>query len=212
MSARPSLNMLPDELLRSVSTFAGPRASANLGATSRTAKSIFKPHAFNEEQIIHKLRPEIERALLESLEIMIDSIQRKLRVAFSLQDLDKLHEIVETLRGLQIRFMAQSRGTPQFKELEMLDYESTLDDLFAFDYPTANAFVEAKMRIIREIIQTMINIRVSAMFSRAGVSKQTMEERFNMGRRRSARRSTKRTKSVKKRKTSTRRRKSPKRR
>ncbi len=214
--------MLPDELLRSVSTYAGPRAAANLGATSRTARSIFKPDAFRVEQVksdllstFRQFATDVSMGLIGetvqtlelywemSADLFVPRIRSQLyQLAMFVQTLENTNDdsaVHRELRDISIRYQRMAG------KLEKMHSQKS-------------AF-ETILPMIAEI-ESLMERAIDMNFRALAKDTESMSSKFNMARRRtsSRRRSTRRKstrrsvkKSIKKRKTSARR-KSPKRR
>ncbi len=211
MSARPSLTMLPDELMRSISSYAGPRAASNLSATSRTTRSIFRPDAFKEEQIIHRLRPELKKLFIKQIQGGIEGIKSDLKDAVEIEFDDHIIIAYKRLNKILRALLAEVEDPESYNQLSSMRLEYA-SDLFLSEsyiqvdddgYGDVDAFVNDNMAVVMPYIDNMLEIVVDSFLKKVFPHHRHMEERFNMSRRRStrrkpARRSAKKAKSVRK--------------
>ncbi len=202
--------MLPDELLRSVSTFAGPRAAANLGATSRTARSIFKPDAFTPFQQADVMKQALRQTQL-ALEDTVDTLLDPYDVTrVPEQTMEANLAAVSVMLTKFRNAFANEMGNDSWISREGMALYSALvrGSNTRENRQTWRAFVGR----VKESFASLVSARMGLLDQSI---QQPIAAVFNMARRRSTRRrsvsrkSTRR--SVKKRKTSARR-KSPKRR
>ncbi len=183
------LNRLPDELLRSVSTFAGPRASANLAATNRTAKSIFKPDAFAPYQQADVVKSALRQTLLaleDTVEALLDPYDVGRMSPQKMQcNLEAVSVLLTKFRNAYANQMGDDswvslEGSPLY--LQLVEGTSTRESRQAW-----RAFVAR----VKEAFASLARARMDLVDEAV---QQPISAIFNMGRRRASRRKTPRRK------------------